>query len=537
MNLSKGEHTLTARYDVDSDYKDYTCYVVLNPVYRSKHSCTCNLVEEHTYVIESSKFNTCAEDGEIVYKCTVCGYKYTEKLLATGEHEYVSVSEGGQLTGICKWCGAEDIGAQNELNKWNYTLDDKNKIITLNFHNGAILNDKTPDIDIYVHSKYKVGNKVYSTRLANYGENETAAHLNSAGTMNIPDRYLFSYANSDAGILYKNGVRSVTLSPGLNTSNLYDIRGAFAGCHGLVSVDLGPNFYTGNVVNMQSLFNNCENLTNVNLEVIDTRSAENISGLIAGCSSLPNDVINKLNLQTENVKDMSYIFSGLSQATELPIDGIDTGKVTNMSGMFKNCTSLTDLDLYNLDMSNVSNMSEMFMGCTSLENLKMSDTNTFKCTDMSSMFENCTSIKNIPTEYIGTSYVGNFESMFEGCTALEELDLTSWSGSSATNLEYMFKNCTSLKYVTFGENFTARNVRYSSTLHDYHGFIGMFSGCTTIANLDLTMFTTTIEAEGTGLMFENCSNLENVSVRTGSFTNISSTAFNGCSISNVTYIE
>lgn len=48
------------------------------------------------------------------------------------------------------------------------------------------------------------------------------------------------------------------------------------------------------------------------------------------------------------------------------LDLLDTSKTINMSYMFDGCTNLTQLDLSNFDTSNVTDMSYMFNGCSNL---------------------------------------------------------------------------------------------------------------------------------------------------------------------------
>ena len=92
---------------------------------------------------------------------------------------------------------------------------------------------------------------------------------------------------------------------------------------------------------------------------------------------------------TENVTDMSHMFSFCIGLMELDITSFDTGNVTDMSGMFNYCESLTELDVSGFDTSNVTDMSSMFFGCTSLTELDLSGFDTSNVTDTSLMFYGC----------------------------------------------------------------------------------------------------------------------------------------------------
>ena len=60
------------------------------------------------------------------------------------------------------------------------------------------------------------------------------------------------------------------------------------------------------------------------------------------------------NLNTSEVKDMSYMFHYCSSLTSLDLSNFNTDNVTNMSWMFAGCSSLTSLDLSNFNTDNVS---------------------------------------------------------------------------------------------------------------------------------------------------------------------------------------
>jgi surface protein len=84
------------------------------------------------------------------------------------------------------------------------------------------------------------------------------------------------------------------------------------------------------------------------------------------------------NLDTSNVKNMGWMFSGCSSLQSLDMSGFDTSKVEDMSGMFWNCSSLQSLDMSGFDTSKVENMNYMFGGCSSLQSLDLSGFDTSK---------------------------------------------------------------------------------------------------------------------------------------------------------------
>ncbi|HHJ5066615.1 TPA: immunoglobulin-like domain-containing protein [Enterococcus hirae] len=85
-------------------------------------------------------------------------------------------------------------------------------------------------------------------------------------------------------------------------------------------------------------------------------------------------------LDTSKVKNMSWMFCGLSSVTSLDVSGFDTSNVKDMSNMFRNMSSVTSLDVSSFDTSKVTTMSNMFAG-TPLKKLILGDTFKFVETD------------------------------------------------------------------------------------------------------------------------------------------------------------
>lgn len=91
-------------------------------------------------------------------------------------------------------------------------------------------------------------------------------------------------------------------------------------------------------------------------------------------------------LDTKNITNMSYMFSGCKLLTSLDLSKFDTSKVTSMSSMFDGCSSLTSLDLSNFKTSNVTNMGFMFSGCSSLATIDLCNFEINNVTKFASMF-------------------------------------------------------------------------------------------------------------------------------------------------------
>ncbi|WP_443876874.1 BspA family leucine-rich repeat surface protein, partial [Leyella stercorea] len=83
-------------------------------------------------------------------------------------------------------------------------------------------------------------------------------------------------------------------------------------------------------------------------------------------------------------------FYGCTDLTTIEgIEYLNTENVTNMSWMFSECSALTTLDVSNFDTKNVMEMRYMFGSCTKLKTLDVSSFNTQNVTDMNWMFSYC----------------------------------------------------------------------------------------------------------------------------------------------------
>lgn len=65
----------------------------------------------HNYEVEITKEATCNEDGEMTFKCSLCGDSYKEVIAKTGNHDYEETvtkeptcTESGEKTLTCKDC-------------------------------------------------------------------------------------------------------------------------------------------------------------------------------------------------------------------------------------------------------------------------------------------------------------------------------------------------------------------------------------------------------------------------------------------------
>ena len=113
-------------------------------------------------------------------------------------------------------------------------------------------------------------------------------------------------------------------------------------------------------------------------------------------------------------------FDGCQKLTEIKgIENLNTQNVTDMSSMFSDCQKLTSLDLSNFNTANVKYMRSMFGFCQELTSLNVTNFNTANVEDMRSMFKNCSALTGIfASNKFVTDQVIEGSDMFSGCDKL-----------------------------------------------------------------------------------------------------------------------
>ena len=95
---------------------------------------------------------------------------------------------------------------------------------------------------------------------------------------------------------------------------------------------------------------------------------ESFNELFYNCKCIESICFKKF--YRNNVTDMSYMFY-ISSLKELNLNNFNTNNVINMSCMFSGCSSLKELNLNNFNTNNVTYMSYMFSKCTDELKLKL----------------------------------------------------------------------------------------------------------------------------------------------------------------------
>lgn len=218
---------------------------------------------------------------------------------------------------------------------------------------------------------------------------------------------------------------------------------------------------------------------------------------------------------------LRYMFSGCDSLTSVDLSKLDTTGVTDMRYMFSGCSSLESVDLSHLDTAAVTKLDHLLSGCSSLTSADLSKLDLTQVTDMSYLLLNCESLTSVNLDLPkGTPALTNMNSMFTGCSSLAAVDVSALDTTSVTNMTGLFGNCSSLVSANL-RSFDTKSVTNMS---------GMFSGCTSLASVDLSSFDTS-SVKMMGDMFGGCTSLASLDLSTFKTPSLTKTTymFNGCS--------
>lgn len=259
--------------------------------------------------------------------------------------------------------------------------------------------------------------------------------------------------------------------------------------------------------NLSYMFYGLENLSNIDFSKFDTSSATSMAEMFSHCESLES--LDLSNFHTSKVTDMAAMFSYCYNLKNLDLTNLDTSSLRYICrgvydedrsiGMFTGCRSLTALNLSKFNVSKVVNMQNLFEGCSSLTKLDLSNWNTSKVFYMGEMFRGCSSLTKVNLSNWNTSEVTDMRAVFEECKNLTTLDLGNFNTEEAIYMERMFSGCSKLKTLNL-KHFNTSNVTNMEE---------MFSGCNELESLDISNFDISSVENMTGF-FMDCTKLTKI---------------------------
>lgn len=315
-------------------------------------------------------------------------------------------------------------------------------------------------------------------------------------------KYIATYESSTQTLTFKENVGETLPSNSVvveDKMKVADIKRNFENGT-IVHIVFDKSFSTYAPTSLSSFFGSLTKLETITgLEYLNTANVTDMSYMFSGCSKLTSLDVTHFN--TANVTNMCYMFSSCLMLTSLDVTKFNTENVTNMNKMFYGCSKLTSLDVTHFNTTNVTNMGYMFSGCSKLTSLDVTHFNTANVTNMVYMFSDCSKLTSLDVTKLNTAKVMYMRYMFSGCSALISLDVTKYNTGNVTNMSYMFFHCAALTSLDITK-FNTANV----TNMEY-----MFSGCSKLTSLDVTNFNTE-NVTNMSYMFYNCGTLTTIYV-------------------------
>lgn len=246
----------------------------------------------------------------------------------------------------------DTIAPINEIGNWDYTLNENNDTITLNYWTNSYYKG-----NVIVYAHYKVGEKIYRTKLSN-NDNKRSS------------RYMFCNARIYGSISFQSGIDTSDV-----TCMSYMFNQAVSDADSSIILD---NLDTSHVTDMSSMFYNCN------------------------CYNCPIDVT---PLNVSNVTNMGGMFSGYMGTTIIGLDKLDTGKVIDVSNMFSYCDNLKLINFIKYG-SNLATMEYVFINCKKLTSVIFPKTfTTRQVSNYYQLFYGCSELTSLDlTSFATPSY-------------------------------------------------------------------------------------------------------------------------------------
>ena len=501
------------------------------PGYTTKECSLChlivkeylNLLKPHTLTHHALKAATCTETGLKEYwQCNVCNKLFSNKAVTTEITDAANLvipANGHTLDseGNCTVCGANRYALFNNLDgitdvtitdnggyPWQI-LDSKaegmqdlgftipngsNVLMSSNYHKPGSSSETVIRFNvskpILLTSQILVSSEENKTLFDFYVDNNK--ELSISGKKQTEYKVLLSVGEHSLRLVYKKGNRS---DANADRAFLYNLKTSVTIDDYVADYESSNNTLTFKkvtsnniesldlnhavIVNKPTVGDMCRllgiNSTAIKSVVFDksfkTYAPTSLYGFFRGLTKL--ETIKDLKyLNTEQVTNMSYMFSDCSALTSLDVTHFNTAKVTNMNYMFYRCSKLTSLDVTKFNTANVTNMSYMFCRCPVLSSLDVTKFNTANVTNMSYMFESCSALSSLDLSNFNTAIVTDMSYMFYGCSALSSLDLSNFYTKEVGNMVCMFSGCSALKTIYASEKFVTSKVQSGE---------GMFAFC------------------------------------------------------------
>ena len=487
-------------------------------------------LNKHTLTRHAQEDATCIETGKKEYwQCSVCNKLFSDDNATTEITDAASLeipAKGHQYNseGICTGCGATEFRyplfnnldgitdvtiTDNDDYPWQkldlkadgmdnlgFTIPEDSKgLMSGNYHKPGSSSETVIRFNvsksILLTSQILVSSEEKNTLFDFYVDNNK--ELSISGKKQTEYKVLLSIGEHSLRLVYKKGNRS---DANADRAFLYNLKTSVTIDDYVADYESSNNTLTFKKVTS----NNIESLDLNHAVIVNKPTVGDMCRLLGINSTAIKSVVFDKSFKTYAPTSLYGFFRGLTKLETIKdLKYLNTEQVTNMSYMFSDCSALTSLDLSNFNTAKVRDMSYMFYRCSALSSLDLSNFNTAIVTNMSYMFSDCSTLSSLDLSNFNTAIVTNMSYMFDGCSALSSLDLSNFNTAIVTNMSYMFFNCANLSSLDLS-NFNTAIVSDMSL---------MFGSCSTLSSLDLSNFYTK-EVRDMSYMFSRCSALTTI---------------------------
>ena len=464
-----------------------------------------NLLKPHTLTHHALKAATCTETGLKEYwQCNVCNKLFSNEAATTEITDAANLvipANGHTLDseGNCTVCGANRYALFNNLDgitdvtitdnggyPWQildsnaegmqdlgFTIPNgSNVLMSGNYHKPGSSSETVIRFNvskpILLTSQILVSSEENKTLFDFYVDNNK--ELSISGKKQTEYKVLLSVGEHSLRLVYKKGNRS---DANADRAFLYNLKTSVTIDDYVADYESSNNTLTFKKVTS----NNIESLDLNHAVIVNKPTVGDMCRLLGINSTAIKSVVFDKSFKTYAPTSLYGFFRGLTKLETIKdLKYLNTEQVTNMSYMFSDCSALTSLDLSNFNTAKVRDMSYMFFRCSALTSLDLSKFNTAIVTNMSYMFNDCSTLSSLDLSNFNTSIVSDMSLMFGGCSVLSSLDLSNFYTKEVRDMSYMFSRCSALTTIYASDKFVTSKVQSG---------ISMFSACKNLKGIIL----------------------------------------------------
>ena len=456
-------------------------------------------LNKHTLTRHAQEDATCIETGKKEYwQCSVCNKLFSDDNATTEITDAASLeipAKGHQYNseGICTGCGATEFRyplfnnldgitdvtiTDNDYHPWQkldlkadgmdnlgFTIPEDSKgLMSGNYHKPGSSSETVIRFNvskpILLTSQILVSSEENKTLFDFYVDNNK--ELSISGKKQTEYKVLLSVGEHSLRLVYKKGNRS---DANADRAFLYNLKTSVTIDDYVADYESSNNTLTFKKVTS----NNIESLDLNHAVIVNKPTVGDMCRLLGINSTAIKSVVFDKSFKTYAPTSLKGFFAWLTNLETIKdLKYLNTEQVRDMSYMFYSCSALTSLDLSNFNTAKVRDMSYMFFRCSALTSLDLSKFNTAIVTNMSYMFNGCSALSSLDLSNFNTAIVSDMSLMFGGCSVLSSLDLSNFYTKEVRDMSYMFSRCSALTTIYASDKFVTSKVQSG---------ISMFSAC------------------------------------------------------------